>query len=113
MKSIEKQRAKCRRYYWRHREKENLRCRRYSETRQCFAGRLRQRYNVTLEWFDTQIQKQCGRCGVCNQILLKPDVDHNHKTGQARGLLCHQCNMLIGYLEKFSELLSSASEYLQ
>ena len=113
MTSKESQRKRNQRYYLRHREKENLRCRRYSESRNGFESRLKRLYNVTLEWFDEQIQKQCGRCAVCNQIFSDFDVDHDHRTGKARGLLCHGCNMLVGYLEKFSELLPNAFDYLQ
>lgn len=40
--------------------------------------------------------KQEGRCGVCYKheasFKMRLSVDHNHKTGQVRGLLCYHCN---------------------
>src|SRR5260221_8875247 len=47
---------------------------------------------------------QNGKCGLCqkseNEFKRKLNVDHNHKTGQVRGLLCYRCNKyVIGRLD--------------
>jgi len=43
--------------------------------------------------------KQNGKCGVCykpeSSFKMRLAVDHNHKTGQVRGLLCYRCNKFI------------------
>lgn len=44
-------------------------------------------------------EKQEGRCGVCGKhesgFKMRLSVDHNHKTGQVRGLLCYYCNKFV------------------
>lgn len=43
--------------------------------------------------------KQAAKCGVCEKpesaFKMRLSVDHNHKTGQVRGLLCYRCNKFI------------------
>lgn len=43
--------------------------------------------------------KQEGKCGVCQKhetsFKIRLSVDHNHKTGQVRGLLCYRCNKFV------------------
>jgi hypothetical protein len=41
------------------------------------------------------------------------NVDHNHETGQVRGLLCPKCNTAIGYLNDDPDLIQHAVNYLQ
>jgi len=81
--------------------------RKYEETsraKQLDANRhLKYRYEITIGIYDSLYIKQSGRCGVCNKhqsmIDNKLDVDHDHKTGKVRGLVCNQCNRLIGCYE--------------
>jgi hypothetical protein len=40
-------------------------------------------------------------------------VDHNHKTNAVRELLCHACNVLIGYARENPQILRAACEYLE
>lgn len=40
-------------------------------------------------------------------------VDHNHTTGDVRGLLCRRCNMVIGNVEESKELLTTLIDYLE
>lgn len=45
------------------------------------------------------VVKQNGLCGICSKpeshFKFRLAVDHNHKTGQVRGLLCYRCNKFI------------------
>jgi hypothetical protein len=80
---------------------------------------LHYRYGLTLEQYDNLLCEQGGCCAICK---LDPEtatpglpvlhVDHNHKTGEVRGLLCGKCNMAIGLLMEDQDNLANASRYL-
>jgi formate dehydrogenase maturation protein FdhE len=58
-------------------------------------------------------QHQNGACAICGK---KPDrlvVDHCHSTGKMRGLLCHQCNTVLGLVHESPLALKNAIEYLE
>lgn len=53
----------------------------------------------------------CGNaCGICGKREVRLCVDHDHRTGQIRGLLCVGCNFGLGHLEQF---LSNTISYLE
>ena len=68
--------------------------------------------------------EQNGLCPLCNRIIDGPCLDHNHKNGQIRSVLCRGCNSLLGKIEnnrarsKLSDpdvlgvFLSNLSDYL-
>jgi hypothetical protein len=58
---------------------------------------LRHGINITVEQFDAMLKRQRSRCAICGvkQDGRSLDVDHDHVTGQVRGLLCRPCNMTI------------------
>lgn len=77
---------------------------------------LRALYGVTPRYYEANLMHQDGRCWICGTD--KPGghgnkwcIDHNHKTGRARGLLCQPCNVKLGVLEN-SEFVRKASIYL-
>ena len=54
-----------------------------------------------------------GRCQICGNIPKHTlFIDHNHRTGQVRGVVCRRCNVRIGYIEKDPELTRKTYEYL-
>ena len=61
------------------------------------------------------LEEQGGVCAICggdeNGRTLA--VDHDHQTGQIRGLLCSKCNVAIGYLSDSLEILKNAFAYLE
>jgi hypothetical protein len=62
-------------------------------------------YNLSQPEFDALFAKQGGLCALCDQALIDGgsthlNVDHDHETGVVRGLLCHRCNIIIGFLDK-------------
>ena len=73
-------------------------------------------YGVTLEQWNEMFQAQGGRCAICgtHQCSTKKSfsVDHCHKTGKVRGLLCQNCNTALGKFKDDEELLHSAIRYL-
>lgn len=77
---------------------------------------LKDRYGITMERFDEMRTRQRGGCAICGAAPAPPyvnlQVDHDHRTGRVRGLLCHRCNKAIGLLGDTSEALTRAAQYL-
>ena len=77
-------------------------------------------YNMTLEDYDQMLDKQKGVCAICGEsetrrlhgVIARLSVDHDHKTGKVRGLLCTNCNVGLGYLDN-KLWFSSAKQYLK
>ena len=61
---------------------------------------LARRYGLTPKQYDDLVESQGGVCAICEGKMERPCVDHDHKTGDVRGVLCHGCNLLVGALEK-------------
>lgn len=64
---------------------------------------LKRYYNLTLEDYDKMLEQQKGVCFICGGV--NPDgyrlfVDHDHQTGEIRGLLCRACNTKLAWYEK-------------
>jgi hypothetical protein len=59
---------------------------------------------------------QNGKCAICDRdathFKRKLSVDHDHRTGKIRGLLCMRCNIKIGHFENFSLFLDKMKQYL-
>lgn len=78
---------------------------------------LMRKYGITQEWYDEQLKIQDGSCKICGtknpgKGLKHFHVDHSHKTGKVRGLLCHSCNTGIGLFKEDVELIEKAIEYV-
>ena len=74
------------------------------------------KYGFTPELYYSMLEDQKGLCALCKNPpeQIKLAADHNHNTGKARGLLCHSCNIAVGYLEKYDEKwLSKAKKYIK
>lgn len=72
-------------------------------------------YGITVEELKGLIAAQDGRCAICSKPCVSGRqlaVDHNHETGQVRGLLCANCNRGIGLLQDSADNARSAAEYL-
>ena len=65
------------------------------------------RHNLTLTDYDQMFDKQNGNCAICGlpELTRRLAVDHNHKTGKVRALLCLRCNMELGVYENKREIL--------
>ena len=74
------------------------------------AKRLRQRNLSRKDWDKLSAVWACQICGKDGDVELC--VDHDHKTGKVRGLLCRYCNLGIGNLQDSPKLLRSAISYL-
>ena len=70
-------------------------------------------YGLTRAEYVHKVDEQGGLCAICHkQAKPKLFVDHHHKSGQVRNLLCPNCNSGIGRFEERYELLEEAAEYL-
>lgn len=76
---------------------------------------LKRFYGLTMEQFNQILKSQKGKCLICKlKITAKtPHVDHCHKTGAVRGILCNNCNSGLGMFKDCKKRLLSAMEYLE
>lgn len=73
-------------------------------------------YGITLTQYRELLKKQNNRCALCHNPEVKfkkrLSVDHNHKTGQVRALLCLGCNTKLAIIENV-QFVSLAKKYLR
>lgn len=78
---------------------------------------LQKSYGLSVEKYDEILSTQKGCCAICgtHQMKLKKTlfVDHCHTTGKVRGLLCHNCNTILGHAKDREDILKNAIKYLQ
>lgn len=75
-----------------------------------------QNYNLTVEQLTTMWADQWFECPICLRALISPfdgHVDHNHKTGVVRGILCKYCNPGLGCFFDSAASLGRAITYLK
>ena len=83
---------------------------------------LKYKYDLTINELMQALDTQGGCCAICADLL--PDllvynnrqrgyaIDHNHETGQFRGILCLPCNSMLGMAKDSAKLLRKAASYL-
>lgn len=128
----EKNRERSRKYYHSHKELCNRKTRDWKDrNREKYLSNLReyrrghpQEYNpekgriatirshgISPSYFENLRTAQSNECAICHK-KEKLVIDHDHKTGKVRGLLCRNCNLAIGYLEDDPILSICVSKYL-
>ncbi len=77
--------------------------------------RLKRRFGLTIDEFDKMLTEQSGKCYLCFTEILGKEVkvDHSHKTGKVRKLLCHNCNTALGHLRDDVDLFKRCIDYLE
>jgi hypothetical protein len=78
-------------------------------------------YGLTADQYESMKSSQGSVCAICRQpermtylgAVKKLAVDHCHKTGTIRGLLCHECNAMLGSAKDSVDTLAAAIAYLQ
>jgi len=72
------------------------------------------KYKITVQDYENMFKAQEGKCAICkkhqNEFNYLLHVDHDHKTGKIRDLLCSICNTRLGYYEKSD--IDKLKEYL-
>lgn len=114
----------CAREYSRHYRAEN-REREKARHLQYYAGHkeqdrdwhLQNLYGVTLADYNAMLESQDGKCAICGKTPEEAGerlhVDHDHKTGKVRELLCGKCNRMISQHDDNPALLRSAADYVE
>ena len=80
--------------------------------------KLRDLYGISTADYDALLTAQGGGCAICGSKTPKSSrskhlfVDHDHDTGDVRGLLCHQCNAAIGLFQDDPARIAAAVAYL-
>jgi hypothetical protein len=70
-------------------------------------------HNLSQSDYERMVVEQNNKCGICKKIMKEPCVDHDHATGEIRGLLCYNCNAAIGLFEDNPLTLMAAIKYLE
>ena|ERR1039458_3083567 len=78
--------------------------------------RYKRVYGISVEWFDTLLADQNGRCKICTTDKPRGrynqwHLDHNHVTHKIRGILCNKCNAGLGFFHDDAALLRAAANY--
>ena len=132
LRNLEEVKAKNREYNNKNREKRNAYAHEYKKLH---PGKLRdtprtkenlrkdhlsRKYGIAIDDWNRMFIAQGGRCLICgrhqDELSGRLAVDHNHRTGQNRGLLCSTCNSILGFAGKGgdnSTVLANAVKYLQ
>jgi hypothetical protein len=74
---------------------------------------LMDNFKLTGELWTKIFVFQEGKCAICGHTLKIANTDHDHKTGEVRGLLCSRCNRALGRFGDSLLLLLAAVVYLQ
>jgi len=77
--------------------------------------RIKNEYGLTLEQVESLFKSQDSKCAICNSEftdVYKTQIDHCHTTGKVRGLLCLNCNWLLGQAKDNITILQNAINYI-
>jgi hypothetical protein len=96
-------------------------CKELDKSQRNKIQKLKSTYGLSLEAYQNLLEAQQNRCAICstkingnvNSDKLRAFVDHNHKTGRVRGLLCVHCNSIVGYCREDKSVLLQAIQYLK
>lgn len=131
----------CKKCYCRHFNRKTIKCKKCGKTTNkqrvgvcltCYergrdldyrkSRKLKENFGITQHDYMIVHESQNGCCAICGKqettrhqsgTLRMLSVDHDHKTGKLRGLLCSKCNLGIGEFDDNPELLEAASNYLE
>lgn len=105
-------------YYERNKEKyrqyylEN----RHTKIKQSNDAKRKRLFGLTPEEYENLKQTQDYQCAICEDDLQpkqKTHIDHCHRTGKVRGILCENCNRGLGMFKDNTERLAKAIRYLE
>jgi len=72
------------------------------------------KYGITQDDFQKMLNDQKNKCKICKKFVdFGSAVDHDHKTGKIRGILCRKCNLGLGAAKDNTEILENMIKYLE
>ena len=69
-------------------------------------------YGITSEEFEAILARQDGLCRICGKATKQMHLDHCHKTGKVRSILCSRCNVALGMVSDDPKILLKMLDYL-
>lgn len=91
---------------------------RYKNIDKCKSADIKRKFGITLIDFESMITAQQGECLICGVEFWSLNIrdvaiDHDHKTGKIRGILCRKCNTGIGMFNDDLKVVKKAVAYLE
>ena len=90
---------------------------RLRKPREAKHSEIKYKYGITIDQYNKKLFEQGNCCAICGTD--KPGgghenlyVDHDHNTGKVRGLLCRNCNLMLGHAFDKIEILESGISYI-
>lgn len=119
-KNREALRIRAAQYYREHKEETQARAKKWAiDNADRYRSYLRnwnlqKKYGISLEEYEALLESQDGVCAICRkEDTSRYHVDHDHETGEVRGLLCGDCNKGLGMFKDNPDALQSAIDYLK
>jgi hypothetical protein len=78
--------------------------------------RVKKDYGLTIEQVNSMMKDQNNQCAICEKEFedkYKVQIDHCHTSGDVRGLLCIECNWMLGKAQDNPTTLRNAADYLE
>lgn len=111
---------KCRVYYRKNKERELMKRKIYAQQNKVKISKRNRlnhlkKYGITEDEYNQLYQKQNECCAICgkhqSKLKRKLNIDHDHSTGEIRGLLCPKCNTALPLIEN-KKWIEKTYEYL-
>jgi len=89
-------------------------CRKKRSRDSAHNAHLKKTYGITIGDYYAMLESQDGTCAICDGGTSRNYLacDHDHKTGEVRGLLCARCNKVLRDMRDSPEKLRIAADYL-
>ncbi|WP_073837488.1 endonuclease VII domain-containing protein [Micromonospora sp. CB01531] len=77
------------------------------------------KYGLTLEEYEQMADEQDGKCYLCGTsepggwVKCDMRIDHCHRSGKVRKLLCNRCNLVLGLCDDDIELFRAMADYVE
>lgn len=80
-----------------------------------YVRHIKRKYGLEIEEFDALLASQGGGCAVCGGPPNAKNwhIDHDHRSGKVRGILCNGCNTGIGSMRDDPAIMRAAAEYIE